>query len=534
MRRAGLFLLGLAGAVIGVAAERQAYSWPDLRSWVPDLLAGWTLVGLGLALLALRRPPRAAALLLLAGFLWFAFNFANADGAAIRALATRSAYLHRGPLFALALALPTGRPRSTLAAGGAVLAWIAAIVWWLWDKDGTALALVGTFVAVASISRARSRGRRGRAASSHGLVAVVVLGVAIAADAIRSLAGGSQSVVDATVLGYALAVAVCGIVLFRAALLDEPVLLAERAIAFQRSGGRLRDALRELLGDPGLELGFGSGSERLVDDLGEPLAPPAPWKATTPVGDSGGQIGVVFHDPSALDDSATRDAVLASVRLAARRAKLRVELDRQIAAVEASRLRLSRAEDDERRRLANQVERGPGAELDRVEKLVQSARHEAAHDGELVDALDRASDQLERVRPELGALVHGLGGLEAEDLVAALERLAARLPVETRLELAHVSVPAEVGSALWFVCAESLTNVVKHARARSVHVVLRADDATVRLSVEDDGKGGADPSGSGLVGLAARAAAVGGRLSVVSPRDGGTRVVAELPRGKTS
>jgi len=528
MRRAGLVLLGLAGATVGVAAERQAYAWPDLRNWVPDLLAGWTLIGLGLALLALRRPPRAAALLLLAGFFWFTFDFASADGAAVRALATRSAYLHRGPLFALALALPTGRPRSTPAAGVVVLAWIAAIVWWLWDRDGTALALVAVFVTVAAMILSRSRGRRARAASARGLVAVAILGAAIAADAIRSLAGGSQAVVDSTVLVYALAVAGCGAVLFTAALLDEPALLAERAIEFERSGGRLRDALRELLGDPGLELGF--GSDRLVDDLGEPLPTPAPWRTITPVAVSGEQVGVVFHDPSAFDDAATRDAVLASVRLAARRASLRAELDRQIAAVDASRLRLARAEDDERRRLAEQVERGPGAELDRVEELVRGARDEVGDDGELAAALRRAADQLERVRPELGALVHGLGGLEADGLVVALERLVAGLPVETHVELEQVSVSGEVGSVLWFVCAESLANVVKHARACSVRVALTADDVTVRLSVEDDGKGGADPSGSGLAGLASRASSLGGRLLVVSPENGGTKVVAELPR----
>jgi signal transduction histidine kinase len=89
----------------------------------------------------------------------------------------------------------------------------------------------------------------------------------------------------------------------------------------------------------------------------------------------------------------------------------------------------------------------------------------------------------------------------------------------------------EVASALWFVCSESLANAVKHADARSVRVALAAQDGLVRLSVEDDGCGGANPRGAGLVGLADRVVTLGGRLAVTSPPGGGTRVVAELPTG---
>jgi signal transduction histidine kinase len=243
----------------------------------------------------------------------------------------------------------------------------------------------------------------------------------------------------------------------------------------------------------------------------------------------GEQVGVVVHDPSTLADAPTRAAVTATVGLAARRFRLRAELDTQIAAVEGSRRRLLRAEEDERRRLAGQLERGPGAELDRVERLVCDARLAAGGDDELGAALDRAGAELESVRPGLDALVRGLGGPGSEALLPALERLASGLPLETRLELHRVAVAAEVGSTLWFVCAESIANVVKHADARSVRVALDVDDGLVRLVVEDDGRGGADRSGSGLTGLADRVAALGGRLVVVSPPGAGTQVVAELP-----
>ena len=125
--------------------------------------------------------------------------------------------------------------------------------------------------------------------------------------------------------------------------------------------------------------------------------------------------------------------------------------------------------------------------------------------------------------------IRGFRAFDARGLVAALERAAAGLPVETRLELEEVAVADEVRSALWFVCSECLANVVKHAGARTVRVSLAAEGETVRLTVEDDGRGGANAGGSGLVGLADRVAALRGRLVVSSPVGGGTRVVAELP-----
>jgi signal transduction histidine kinase len=133
------------------------------------------------------------------------------------------------------------------------------------------------------------------------------------------------------------------------------------------------------------------------------------------------------------------------------------------------------------------------------------------------------------VRPELDSLVQGLGGVDARGLIPGLERLAAGLPLEVNLELEDVAVAAEVSAALWFVCSESLANTVKHADARSVRVRLAERDGTVRLVVEDDGCGGANPEGSGLLGLADRVSALGGRLLVSSPPGEGTRVVAELP-----
>jgi signal transduction histidine kinase len=84
-------------------------------------------------------------------------------------------------------------------------------------------------------------------------------------------------------------------------------------------------------------------------------------------------------------------------------------------------------------------------------------------------------------------------------------------------------------STAYFVVAEALTNVVKHARARRAAVVVRLDAGDVRVEIRDDGAGGASATGSGLVGLADRVATFAGALEIESPSGGGTCVAASIP-----
>ena len=77
--------------------------------------------------------------------------------------------------------------------------------------------------------------------------------------------------------------------------------------------------------------------------------------------------------------------------------------------------------------------------------------------------------------------------------------------------------------------AEALTNVVKHSNAESAEVRATVEDGLLQVEVRDDGIGGADPDGHGLVGMADRVSALGGRLSVQSPAGGGTVLTATLP-----
>jgi signal transduction histidine kinase len=89
--------------------------------------------------------------------------------------------------------------------------------------------------------------------------------------------------------------------------------------------------------------------------------------------------------------------------------------------------------------------------------------------------------------------------------------------------------PANIEASGYFIVAEALTNVLKHSHAEHARVSMSAEDGVLCLEVCDDGIGGADPVGHGLLGLSDRATALGGRLTVDSPPGGGTRLAATLP-----
>ena len=114
-------------------------------------------------------------------------------------------------------------------------------------------------------------------------------------------------------------------------------------------------------------------------------------------------------------------------------------------------------------------------------------------------------------------------------LPAALDALAAGMPIPVDTDVAVGRFCEPVEAAAYFVAAEALTNVIKHADAR--HACVRAHTTARELVIEvhDDGVGCACPHGSGLVGLAERVAAFGGRLRVDSPPGAGTRISGVIP-----
>jgi signal transduction histidine kinase len=111
-----------------------------------------------------------------------------------------------------------------------------------------------------------------------------------------------------------------------------------------------------------------------------------------------------------------------------------------------------------------------------------------------------------------------------------LQALALRTPISVEvIAIPARRLPERVEAAAYYVVAEALANVQKHADAQSVMVRATIDEGQLVVEVADDGTGGADARGSGLRGLADRVEALGGSLQLQSPPDGGTRLVARIP-----
>jgi len=315
----------------------------------------------------------------------------------------------------------------------------------------------------------------------------------------------------------------------RAAVTDLVVELGEAR------SGTLRDALARALGDPTLEVGYWvPGRNGYVDASGRDLTIPAPGaeRRVTRIDRDGQRVAALVHDPSVLEDPGLVEAVAASTRLAASNARLQAAVRAQVAEVVASRRRLLRAGDEERRRLEERLHEGAERRLNDLLRILERAQAESNRDAEAAGRLDRARAQLEQTLGEIHQLAGGLHPRELSDggLSAALASLAERSHVPVDVEVAAGRLPDDVEAALYFVCSEALANVAKYAAASTVSITVTADDGLLQLAIEDDGVGGADPArGTGLRGLADRIEALGGTFGVDSPVGHGTRVAADLP-----
>jgi PAS domain S-box-containing protein len=200
--------------------------------------------------------------------------------------------------------------------------------------------------------------------------------------------------------------------------------------------------------------------------------------------------------------------------------------------VAASRARIVAATDDERHRVVRDLHDGAQQRLVHTIITLKLARSAFQNEQEHASALlTEALDHAEQATAELRELAHGIlpavliqGGLRA-----GVDALASRMPVPVENGASVGRLPASVEATAYFVVAEALTNIAKHARAGRAAVTARVEDGTLRVQVRDDGVGGARLDGSGLVGLADRLAALDGRLRVKSPADGGTLVAADIP-----
>ena len=202
--------------------------------------------------------------------------------------------------------------------------------------------------------------------------------------------------------------------------------------------------------------------------------------------------------------------------------------------VSASRARIVAAADDARRRIERDLHDGAqqrlislALELRATQESMPPELHE--HRAELARTVEGLTSLLDELR-EIARGIHP-AMLAERGLGPALRMLAHRSAVPVKLDLhAERRLPQPVEVAAYYVVSEALTNAAKHAHASVVNVELDTHDATLQLSIRDDGIGGADATqGSGLVGLSDRIEAVGGTLTVSSEPGDGTDIRAEIP-----
>jgi signal transduction histidine kinase len=198
----------------------------------------------------------------------------------------------------------------------------------------------------------------------------------------------------------------------------------------------------------------------------------------------------------------------------------------------ASRARLLTAGDEARRRVVRDLH--DGAQQRQVAaivtlKLAQQALR--ANDGDAESLIGEALEHAQQGHTELRELAHGIlpAVLTRGGLKAGVHAVVSRLDLPVEADVPAERFPAEIEATAYFIVAEALTNVVKHAHAQHATVTARVEDGTLRVQVRDDGIGGAPPDGSGLLGLADRLAVLDGQLRVESPADGGTLVAADIP-----
>ncbi|MBP2702553.1 hypothetical protein JOL79_01900 [Microbispora sp. RL4-1S] len=529
--------------------------------------AGVAVAFVGAGLLAVRGRPAGplGPLLIAVGVLWALAKLAPWPGPP--GLRTAAAGLWAAVLAHVVLAFPSGRlatrPRRAAAAlaylSVAVVALLGAARAWEWAGariPATAVQAAATGGAVVSglvvlgvqISRGRAASAAGRRSSGP------VLGAAAVAAAL--FATLKPAVIGGVAVGWAepvLRLALAAVPLAYAGLLVRREIdragVAELVVRLRgpvRPDGVER-ALARALHDPDLRVGYrtpgpdlprGAGPDspgRYVDTAGRPLRlPPEDGRVVTRVDHESTPLAVVVHDPALLDDPELLEAACAAAGLALAHERLTAELRARLHELEESRGRILRAAETERRRLERDLHDGVQQRLLSIPLtlgLAESALREGP--APALALVGEAKETALAVLGELRALSQGIHPpvLSERGLAGAIRELAALAPLPVRLALdVPDAVPEQAETVAYYVVAEGLANVVKHAGAGRAHVTVGPLGGGLLVEVGDDGRGGADPErGSGLRGLTGRVAEGGGTLLIDSAAGSGTRIRAVLP-----
>jgi signal transduction histidine kinase len=511
----------VAGALALTAVVELVSSAAVVNPGVDGAVAVILIVG-GYAAWQRRPDSRTGPLLLLTGATWIAGTIAW----------PAALFWHRAPLVHTYLGYPAGRLRRRLPLGVVVASYPLSLVPRVASTPAVTLALAGGLVIAAVDGYAASSGPTRRPARLA-MVTATSYAAMLAFLVVQHWRGwgGTDPALYAYDVVVAASAAALVIDLIRArwsegTAADLVVTLGERT-----SGATLRDVLARAFGDPSLTIGYWVPEQgRYVADDGTPVERTRTIDDRTmiEVADGDVPVAVIVHSAQAADDPRLVASATAAARLTVANARLHAEAEERLAELASARRRLVESSDEQRRRLGSAVLHDVDSGLQRVVEHLEAARSGSTAEAGIVSL--RA--EVDRARRDLDAIAQGIRPTALDDggLPAALPVLAAACPCPVDLLVDVGRLPPAVEAAIYFVCAEGLTNIAKHARADHAVVTVKSRDRTIVATIADDGSGAVDLSrGTGLRGLTDRVEALGGQLTVESHPAQGTIVTAELP-----
>jgi signal transduction histidine kinase len=570
MRRGVLVALGVAAVALG-----GVYMWLVLREgtdagrvWEATLsmLVGLSFVGAGLVAWWLWPDNRTGPLMTLVGFLWrigqleFVFDpaWVHDVGAWVRPL-------HIAVFAHLLLAFPTGRLGSNAVRALVVAVYLDvgllnnapelvdddALAADLYDLSFGVAAVLYLLVIGVLVERWRTGSRAWRRTVAPllwpGSVATALIVVFAVSEVLDHPLGDAPGLIFRLaflVIPFAFLAGLLRSRLARASVAELVVELGQAGPSGPASldavvlaAIELRDALARALGDPSLNLAYWlPDEERFVDLSGQPVALPEPGepRMATIVEREGDRVAALVHDEALSHDPELLRAVSAAAGLALENERLQAQLRARLAELRASRARIVQAGDLERKRIERNLHDATQQRLTSIAMALGIAESKLGADPEAAGAiLHQAREGLAVALAELRDLSQGIhpGILTERGLGTAIEDLAysAPIPITVSSDLRE-RLPEQLEAGAYYVVAEALANVAKHAEASSAAVTLSKRNGKLVLSVRDDGVGGADPQhGSGLRGLADRVQALGGTLVLDSEPGRGTVLEAEIP-----
>jgi signal transduction histidine kinase len=521
--RRSLALETAALAIVGVLLAITGHASTPLAIF--DIACGLLLVGVGIVASDRAHAPRFTLIWVATGVVWLA-----------GILWPVAAPWHRGPLIHGLLGYPTGRLDSWQSRAVVTAAYLSGVL-------APANQVVNLVIALAAAWTAGSTWRhttgRDHEARRVGIVGVLIYSGVLVLSAVQSRLDwrwdrGVLLAYMATV-GAIAAVATADLATGR----WTRSAVAGLVIDVGRSGDLgLQDAIRRAVGDPSLLIGFWVPDvHRYVDPTGRPLdVSVTPTRIITEIDRDGEKMALLIHDVVTFADPDLLQGVVAAARLAYDNARLQAAAQVHISELTASRRRLVEAADIQRTDLARELRDSTFGRIDAVHDLLLGAEPVAARSFKArLSALD---EEVLLARRELDELARGLRpqALTERGLAGALADLADRTPLLVEVAVGSERLPAPVEAAVYFICTEALTNVVKHAQAKRATVAVEVLFDRVIARITDDGVGGTrlDGAGSGLQGLAERAEALDGTLVLSDGSDGGTVVEVSIPIGSIS